>query len=257
MYKFNYSPVTDSENPTEIAFHNMKVGEDTFSLEIFIGGQSGYLHANPDKNFQDLEKELRNRNFTTHIIAKPPPDKRTLEYHIGISHRINDDTEYKYEAITSCRPADVAMKELLENWLSYDENFEALKFAGSVIVGTKGKEQLVLQENEQNSSTSCDSTTDKIKLLKNSDPIHLMSVNKVKVSATYIPAEEILQDVIDEVILKIGKQPQLRMVAMNSNGSPIMALTVDNKIVSYTGFVFEYDTDGKKQVGIVNLANLN
>ena len=255
MYKFSYTPVVDSENPTDIAFHNMKIGESVFSLATFIGGQSGYLYANPDKNFQDLERELRDRKFTTHIIAKPPPDKTTLEYHIGMLHKTNDETEYKYEAITSCRPTNAAMEELLTSWSSYDENFGALEFAGSVMVGAKGKEQLVLQENEQNSSGK--SATDKIKLINNSsDPIHLMSVNKVKVSATYVPAEEVLQDVIDEIILKIGKQPQLRMVAMSSNGSPIMALAIDNKIVSYTGFIFEYDISGKKQVSITNLANL-
>lgn len=75
MNKIEYDDVKDSDDPTEIAFHNMLEADKILSLQLFIGGEMGYLRANPTKTFQDLELELRKRNFNTHLIAKPLKDQ--------------------------------------------------------------------------------------------------------------------------------------------------------------------------------------
>ncbi len=251
MYKIDYDPVADTDIPTEIAFHNMKMAEKVFNLKSFIGGQAGYFEANPGKTFQDLEKELRNRNFSTHIIAKTPPNKSTLNYKLGIPG-ITENNEFKYEAIISCRPSDLALKELLLSWSSYEENFNALLNAGMIyLIDNDSKPQT----NKQFEETS-NKTGDLINLIGQEDPIHLVSKNKLKLKITYVSAEEVIQNVTDEIIEQFGKEPKLQLFGISPNGGPIMAFTIDNKIVSYTGVCFDHNKNGDKTVTIVNLKNI-
>lgn len=255
MYKFDYDPIDESElltiDPTEVAFHNMKIGESVYNLNIFIGGQSGYFKANPNKNYQDLEKELRERNFTTHIIAKSPPAKSDLDYKLDMpenkSSSLYPVVEYKYEAIISCRPYNAALKELLQSWPSYEENFKALEFAGVIVLYEEGKKQVADITNNINENG------DTVKLIKSNDPVHLIAENKVKVKITTVPAEEIMQNVVNGVIEKFGQEPNLRLLGMSPNGGPVMAFTIDDKIVSYTGVCFEHDALGNKITKIINL----
>lgn len=248
MYQFTYEQVNENDNPTEIAFHNMKVGDDVHNLGLFIGGQSGYFNANPDKTFQDLELELRERNFNTHLIAKHPSvDTTSGKFILGMRQsngKITTDG-YIYECITSCRPRNYALEEVLQTWKTYEENFEALKEAGTVMV-TNSK----MTEEELNNEVIDNGTT---KVIDNKNPINLMSENKVKAIATYVPASEVIDNICKQIFEKTGKQPTLSMCSINERGGPILAITLDNKIVSNVGLCIEYDSNGAQIMKLVNL----
>jgi hypothetical protein len=123
-------PVTQGlADVTDIAWTNMRCGDKLFNLEWFIGGSMGWLKANPGKNYQDLETELRQRDLNTHLIAtKPRYSALKIPYSKG-------GATMDFECIMSCRPKDAAMKELLTHAESYEENWARLAFSGSIFTG--------------------------------------------------------------------------------------------------------------------------
>ena len=73
MYRIILTDPSTNESPNDILFHNMASADKNYDLNVFIGASNAYFKQNPSKNFQDLEKELRKRDFNTHIIAVPVP----------------------------------------------------------------------------------------------------------------------------------------------------------------------------------------
>lgn len=245
MYNIEYEPVDDYENATDIAFHNMKIGDDIHHLNTFIGGQSGYFFANPSKTFQDLERELRDRNFNTHLIAMNPPNKDKFKYILGTPHNKSDNVEYKYECITSCRPKEYALKELLESWDSYEANFEALQYAGTVIVDDKkAKDNITDLMNDNN---------ERFELTSKSDPIQLLMKNKLKAKITFLSVGEVISQISANIVETTGINPTMSFYGMTKNGNPIMVFTVNNKIVSRTAVCIEYDQDGKQIMNLLTI----
>lgn len=234
MYKITYNDVSPTEDPSEIAFHNMKVGDEMLNLNVFIGGQLGWIMANPTKNFQDLEKELRKRNFNTHLIARKVSAELT-NYKLTL-HGKDDPTEYLYECISSCRPKKYAMEELLKEWKSYDENLEALKYAGVVTI---------IDEKDIGKKN-----TEKI---SESNPIQLVSKNKLKVSYKLETVDETIDGIYTDAKVKYGKEPTTVLYGMSHSGGPIMAFVIDNVIISNIGICIEHDSSGNKIIRLVTI----
>lgn len=233
MNKIYYDKVEESDDPTEVAFHNMKFADNILDLQIFIGGEMGWLDANPSKNFYDLEVELRKRNFNTHLIAKPPhiisPDSK-----LGFPKR-NEDIEYIYECITSCRPTKYALEEVLSAWPTYEDNLNALKSSANIIISQTTvlpKEDLKIDED---------------------DPVNMIAKNKVKVRIETLSADEAIEKIIENTKKSLGKAPSMTIYGMSHLGGPIMAFVVDNKIVSNIGVCIEHDSEGNKIKRLCNL----
>jgi hypothetical protein len=259
MHKYVYHDVKDFEDKTEVAFHNMKIADNLHSLQIFIYGQMGYFNANPTKTYQDLELELRKRNFNTHLIAKlPPKNTDKVHYKIAMPKIENDQTEYKFECITSCRPKEYAIKELLESWNSYEENFEALKVSGIICVSDPiDKNKSV---GSQDLSESCDKSQ-KIIMTEKADPMTKMQENLVRIEAVFMSAEEFVKNIIAQTKLDRGVEPELALYAMGYNGEPIMAITLGNKIMSHIGVKMGYansndNSECKQTMTLVDLTKL-
>lgn len=144
LYFFDPKP---TESPTEIAINNMKEADQYLNLNYFIASSSGWLNANPSKNYQDLEKKLIAENFNTHIIARNVnglPEGTKL----GLPLRPDDKTKYKYEAIISCRPSIYSIEELLTHSSSIEENLSKLPLAGNIICIPKQNPLLPKEEFE-------------------------------------------------------------------------------------------------------------
>lgn len=245
MYTITYEPIEniiDEINETELSFENMKMAESVFNLQLFLGAQQGYFKANPNNTFQDLENELRRRNFNTHLIAKNPINKLdTNMYKLGMPEKKDDNKIYKYECITSCRPNEHALNELLQTWNSYKENFEALSHAGNIIICS--------EPNILNLKSEIESAGETLSLTKKNDPIHSITQNKVRVNIVKKTYEEMINEIFENIRRTTGKEPILYFYGMTNTGNQIFGIGVDNKILSNVGIV--YQSNGEIQ--LINL----
>lgn len=221
MNKLSFAETSDDAN--EVAWHNMRAGDEHFNLEIFIGGSMGWLKANPTKNYQDLERELRDRNFSTHLIAANDPNINGTS--ISLPDRGTDGVKYIYQCVMSCRPPKYAMEELLRSSNSYEENFEKLRYAGIICS---------MHENEN----VADDSVYKLEGQKQTD-MQKLSENKVKVSVESISAEQFINDIKSQY-----PDVTTPLVAMMKDGSPIFAFVSNNKIVSHYGFSISATSTG-------------
>lgn len=133
MLKFNFEDPKSDMSSVDIAWYNMKIADEYHKLDYFIAAAFGWLNIFTDKNFQDLEKELRCKKFNTHLIAKLRKDIN-CGCDIKLPNRNNADIKCEYECIFSCRPSKLAHDEVLSVWNTYDDNFNALKNAGSIVI---------------------------------------------------------------------------------------------------------------------------
>lgn len=218
---------TNQENKNELAFHNMRIAENIFDLNIFINSSELYFKTNPGKNYQDLEKELRERNFETHIIAK----KYNLSNNMILRPVNNSIVKCEYLAIISCRPKKYAMQELLENSSSYRENFNKLPNAGNlgclnVSSTERSDSHLKIYNNEELNFRN--------KLISGNYEIYIEEID----------VETFIKHLKLELTEKFGKEPILSQVGKNANGDKIMTFVNDNKIVSSYGIIYNINKDG-------------
>jgi len=240
MLQTTYTPVTDTDDLTEVAFYNMKQSEDHFDLQHFVAAQAGYFFANPTKTYQDLESELRKRNYNTHLIAKPPSTKMTncvLGNHV--THKPSSDI--KYECITSCRPKEYALAEVLESWPTYEANYEALLLSGILIV---------------THNTTVDSSNPETLIIGKDNNIEHLTKNMVKINYTELSFDDAIKKIKSGIQLQTGKEPEMRLYGMMMDGSPLFAFTVDEKIMSNMGICVGFDNSGHKKSKLIDIRML-
>lgn len=236
MYHYSYEDVEETDDPADVAFHNMNIGDKRLNLAFFIAGARGWMTANKDKSFYDLEKELRKRSFDTHLYAKKT--NRLKGSILGIPGRINDVTEYKYECIFSCRPKNDALKEVLQHWRTYEENLEALKQTGYVTI------------------TDVDSIKNKPNMQKFEDTegecLNLVCENKKKIMESYKSAEVALSEINQRIKKQYGYDPVYKVVCSCEKGL-VHGATIGNKVVSEIGYIELHDKKGNMKLELVQL----
>lgn len=132
--------VKEGDTEEEIVWSNLKVCDAIQNPALFGFCASAWLRINPAKNYQDLERELRERTFDTHLIAvdnlnqfrlgSVEPHSPDLKDVKNAIYQNGKWVEVEYSCIFSCRPVPFAMEELLTYWPSYDDNFARLPRAG-------------------------------------------------------------------------------------------------------------------------------
>ena len=182
MFQAKLLDPNPEETPEQICWHNITLSDQCHNLEYFIMSSMAWLKLNPDKNFADLETELRNRKLNTHLLAHKPdlPPNSKLGLH-G-----NSNQEYKYECGFSCRPLNLAIEELLQYWPSYEDNFDQLSKTGIAIMDNFDK-----LEKEPNLEIFHDTEKDMNKLIEN---------NEKKLDITLISSEQILEDLTSQCV---------------------------------------------------------
>lgn len=136
----------ENSSENDICLNNLRIADKYHDLDYFIVCSYGWLKLNPNSNYQDFEKFLRNNNFDTHLIVSKI--KNMDDAYLNIPHNDKINMDLKYRCIFSCRSKDDASKELYEHWPNYDENYEALEFAGCLTV--KKSEDLDLFDSKNN-----------------------------------------------------------------------------------------------------------
>lgn len=114
--------VFSNEPPLDVCWHNLRFADQVHHLELFAAAASAWLKQT-GADYQQLERELRQRQCHTHLIAVPNTQNLTLRLGERVCH---------YQLIFSCRPRVAALAELHQHWASYDENFARLADAGDV-----------------------------------------------------------------------------------------------------------------------------
>lgn len=236
MYQYKYEDVRSDEDPADVALRNMGVADKNLNLAFFISGAQGWMCANKDKSFSDLEKELRKRSFDTHLFAKKIHLSQNDK--LFVPSRIADTTEYKYECIFSCRPKKDALEEVLSHWKTYDENLEALKYAWCI-----GVKDIDVLRNKPN--------------VKHFDDIEMQNLqavceNKKCIVSEYKSAEKVLSEINATIKTDYGVNPVYKPLGKSYCG-PIYVAVVGKKIVSNIGYVEKSDKFGKLKLELVQL----
>lgn len=236
MKRISFIDPSHDESPEQINWYNLKEADTNLDLSFFISAATCWINLNPTKNYQDLEKELRNRNFNTYLYAKTP--KLTPDAKLGL-YRKNDTGEYKYECIFSCRPAKYALEEVLSVWPSYKDNFENLSVSGSLIKNTDVK------NNDEDTQYFTEGEI---------DMYDLITKNKKKIVYELIDPEKYMSELFENCNKEFGKKPKEQLVGMAKNG-PIFAWMIDDKIVDSLGFSIEY-VDKQKVMKLVDISKM-
>lgn len=230
----NYSNPLETDTHDEIIWHNLEQADKYHHLLTFIYAVNAWIKEYKDKDYYDLEIELRKRDFHTHLIAKEPKNLRP-DMKLGIFGRNNK--EYKYECIFSCREKEAALKELLESSNSYEENLEKLKISGSIILDDTlnqdlGNDSYIPNKHEKTNG-------------------ELIEECKKKIYFREISADEIITQIFNKCKEQYGKGPETVVYGMDKDG-PVYGFIINNKLVSNVGYKIIYN-NGDRNAEIVKL----
>lgn len=235
MNRITFENPKDNETPSDIVWHNIRIADEQYNLQYFIAAARGWFHLYPQKGYQDLEKELRQKNMNTYLFAAKPGDLR-------IKHRLvnlqEEEKGVEYECMYSCRPPPYALKEVLRHSKSYEENLEKLAKAGHIVVDEAGSSKMMGSE--------------KVKILSDDEKteMQLLSENKKKLQQVQMTMDEALNHIVDNCKKKHGEEPQLALYGMGPEGQPIMAFTHKGRIISDLGLVYDAVTEKKRLIKI-------
>jgi hypothetical protein len=235
MDQFVLDDVKNDETPADVVWHNIKLADERYNLQLFLAAAGGWFHLYPEKGFQDLERELRQRNMKTHLFAAKP----TLQAKYKLMNPQKEfDTGLEFECMYSCRPAPHALKEVLQHSSSYEENFEKLAKSGYITLSDEKAKDV--------------SNSDKVKIFSDEEKtdMQLLSENKRKLRCVSKTKDEIIAEIYTQCKERLGKEPTMALYSMGPNGQPIMAFVHEDSIVSNVGLMMDAVTNETKLVKI-------
>lgn len=228
MIKPEYMEPLGTETKDEIAVHNIKLCDEYKNSEGFIFSSIGWLKNDDSRDFQDLEKLLRDNNLDTHLIAKKInlgdiPNNTKI---VVPNNNSNNNLENFYVNIllTSCRPKKEAIDELLKYHEDYQSNFEKLKKTGSIFNNE------AINDNPDQGISSILACTKKYKFIKYNN-------------------KEALGYIIDDLEKKHNSKP-IKTKIGSKNGTPVYGLVIDGKIATPICFC---KSDGIDEVELLDL----
>jgi len=210
-----YIEPTIDETAESICWNNIMEADRHLHLTMFIVSCTAWINLHHDKNFYDLEIELRNRNLNSHLIAcitDIPPNIK-----LGLPKN-KQNIDYKYECIFSCRPKKESLLEVLSHSKTYDENLEKLKFSGTRILSDE---------------STLDTTDSKTKIFTKNERSNydLVMDNEKKIKITKLT----LQDHLDLLEKQHNKTPNKTLLAKLNDKDILWGFTIDGVLVSMVG----------------------
>jgi len=148
-----------------------------------------------------------------------------------------------YECIFSCRPKELALKEVLSIWSTYRENFEKLAFAAMIVL-------------------------DKDEIDKNNPNIEIFDDNKIniikdiidctkKIVAEKISADEYINEIFLQHTKEFGVEPIIKLIGLNNSGRIYGIFNEDNNLLSNMGFLIKLNESSEEsEKNLINLLNL-
>lgn len=230
MIKIGYKTPELTESPDDICKYNMTISDKYKNLQAFSQSSLAWLKNDSSRNYQDLEKLLRELDLDTHLIAKPLDNILiTDNSKLFIPNRENQPDNLEFMLLVSCRSKEDALKELTMYHLSYDENFDCLSRTGCYI-SSELTEAIDWQKNFSYHSS-------------NNPNENLILDSKLKYDFIQVNGKESINVIIQDLISKYNKEP-VKTVCGKLGDQDVYALTFDGQISSPIGWV-EYDDDYK------------
>ena len=229
MIKADYFDCEENETKDDVALYNIKISDEYKNSETLIYSFMGWLKNDDTRDFQDVEKLLRDNNLDTHLIAKkfdlenvPEGAKITIP-----NKHIKNKTDNYFNSIVmiSCRPKEESLEEVIRYADTYDINFSRLSKTGSIF---KTDELLGNAKDER--------IKDIINCTK-------------KYKFTKYNGIEALGYMIDDITKQFGKPPTKFKVGTKDN-KDLFGLMVDG--IVRNPIVFSY-TDDDTEVELIDL----
>lgn len=216
MIRSDYIEPNQGETKDDIAIHNIKISDEYKNLETMIYSFMGWFKNDDTRDFQSLERLLRDNNLDTHLIAKYFDEKNVPECaKISIPNNNgnnNKENYFKYIVMISCREKEDALKEVEQFSDNYEVNFNRLKETGSIF-----KTNELLENAKDKNIKDIINCTKKYRFIK---------YNNV----------EALGFMIEDIERQFGKKPT-KVVVGKKDGKDLYGLMVDgivrNPIVYY------------------------
>lgn len=246
MQKINFTDPIPSETPEMVVWHNLHECDVNHNLGYFVASSMGWFKLYPTASLQDFERELRQRDYNTHLFGKKPLDEMVQKGNYIIkSPNKSDETLKQYECIYSCRPKQYAIEEVLTNWKSYEESFEKLAETGFItVIDMKKEKKEDIQVGDEHLHILNDSERTKN---------NFISDNTKKINFITISINDYLSDLIKSITTKFGKAPEQKLVGLTRNGGGIMGLFIDDELVSDIGITMERNQKMELIIGAVKL----
>jgi hypothetical protein len=220
MIKINYLKPEPNETADSIAIENIKISDKFKNLQSFCQASLAWLKNDSERNYQDLEKLLRELNLDTHLIAKqlenfPDSDK----YKLCIPNRQNQPEDLKYVLLVSCRNKVEAKKELGLHQTSYEENFVCLSKTGCFV-------DINIASNTENFSYSSLENSNENSILKSS----------LKYDFVPVSGKEAIDVVIKDLVQKYKQEPE-KIICGKLNERDIWGLKLNGELASPIGWI--------------------
>lgn len=122
-------PIQSNLNPLESKLQDL-IETDKSKMAILV--MQAILDANLKYNIslQDIEETLRKKNCCAYLIAKKREFTTKNSLYKGPYKVFHDTTEKTYALMVTTSPEEEAMKKILQESFSYEDNFKKLKNTG-------------------------------------------------------------------------------------------------------------------------------
>ena len=224
MIKINYIKPEENESLDDICICNLKISDKYKNLQSFCQASLAWLKNDSTRNYQDLEKLLRELDLDTHLIAKQIencPD--SSNYKLCIPNREVQPTDLEYVLLFSCRSKSDAIKELGLYHTTYEDNFECLSKTGCFV-------DAKIADNIDNFSYNSLENSNENQILKS-----LLKYDFVSVSG-----KESIDVIIQDLSNKYGKIPE-KIICGKLADKDVYGLVLNGEIASPIGWVEHED----------------
>lgn len=222
MIKISYIEPTHTETPDSIARSNIMISDRFKKADYLEMSCISWLKNNSERNYQDLEKLLRNLNIDSHVIAYPikiiPEGVELGMPNINKNDNLNiNPYNFEYTVKISCKYKKDAINELLSFHPSYEHNFECLKKTGCLMT--------------KNSNSELN-----LNISKEHEDIKKVLDCKLKLNFEYYKPIESIHYLIDDLKIKYGLEPEKKACG-EINGNKVYGLTLNDDIASPIGWI--------------------
>ena len=239
MLRILYDELNLKETSDEISVHNMMLSDVYFNTETLRHSSYAWIVSDKSRNFQDLEKFFRLNNFNTYLIAKKVSENIISENKFVLKTPNDNIENLCYECYFSCKPKDMALQEVLNNYSTYDENFDNLSKAGNLCAVLDNNNETM--ENDKNNENDKNMENDKNN--ENSLIKKLMD-NKIKLIFKKMTPKESIEQMSEDIYKTTGSKPTIKIIGKLNDDCPIMAFLLnDGNVASNIAWSIKKEND--------------
>ncbi len=250
----------EAPTPKRTAWDNLVISAKAQNPTLAVLSAVAWLNANPDSTLSNLDIELRAKSIPLRLFAK----KFASESEDVFVDPRDVTKKVGHLLMASCRPEELANREVMQNWPSIEENYRALDGDTGVAITTlvTGRKRGMYEFEDD---ASRDALREEIAHLKPGDeaPTNLMLITMNLIRIVEAPAdpgmsmEEHIDRVVQSYKASTGKSPSTAVVGMRPEGPVIAFKTAEgDAFLTDIGVVITHGDDGRQSTVCVSLRDL-